>query len=349
MLHGGRALLTATVMVARRLSVPSPRSVVQMALEGNPVASVSYSLRPDLDSRAGTFGENAAKLVDSLPFDVGDVRFVLNGGGYLEGLHAAVAQMSAGDKKTGISIDAGAGPYNDVGVLTVPISQAPQGLKAGMAVMLSGAGGQQVQATCTEMNDETLTLDSNHPLAGCRFLLDLELAALEPASAFETATFAGGCFWGLELAYQREAGVVGTAVGYTQGDVESPTYEAVCSGSTGHTEAVRVVYDPAVTTYDRLCKLLVERLDDNMYLLNQVGNDRGTQYRHGIYPENEAQAATAKAVLAAVGDHKSLGPVKTEIVPATHFWDAEEYHQQYLQKGGQSAQKNAIETIRCYG
>lgn len=146
-----------------------------------------------------------------------------------------------------------------------------------MAVMLSGAGGQQIQATCTEMNEETLTLDSNHPLAGCRFLLDVELIALDPPSKFETATFAGGCFWGLELAYQREAGVVGTAVGYTQGEVDSPTYEAVCSGSTGHTEAVRVVFDPAATTYERLCNLLVERLEDNIYLLNQVGNDRGTQ------------------------------------------------------------------------
>jgi len=347
MLHGGRALLTATAMAARRL--PSPRSVVQMALDGNPVASVSYSLRADVDSRAATFGENAAKLVDSLPFDVGDVRFVVDGGGYLEGLHAAVAQMSAGENKTGISIDAGSGPYNDMGVLTVPISQAPPGLKAGMAVMLSGAGGQQIQATCTEMNEETLTLDSNHPLAGCRFLLDVELIALDPPSKFETATFAGGCFWGLELAYQREAGVVGTAVGYTQGEVDSPTYEAVCSGSTGHTEAVRVVFDPAATTYERLCNLLVERLEDNIYLLNQVGNDRGTQYRHGIYPENDAQEATAKAVLAAVGDHKSLGPVQTEVVAATRFWEGEDYHQQYLQKGGQSAKKSALETIRCYG
>ena len=110
-----------------------------------------------------------------------------------------------------------------------------------------------------------------------------------------------------------------------------------------------MVFDPAAVSYERLCQLLVDRLEDNIYLLNQVGNDRGTQYRHGIYPETEAQTATAKAVLAAVGPHKSLGPVRTEVVQAAKFWDAEDYHMQYLQKGGQDARKKATETIRCYG
>jgi len=324
------------------------RAVVLASLAGD-VATVKYSLKPDISSRLKGFGENAGKVIDSLPFDVGNVRFVLNGGGYLDGLHATVGQMSIGEKKEDVSIDAGAGPYNDGAVVTVPISQAPAGLKAGMAVMLTGSQGQQIQATVTEMNDETLTLDSNHPLAGCRLLLDVELQDLESAEKFETAIFAGGCFWGLELAYQREPGVLGTAVGYTQGSVDEPSYEAVCSGTTGHTEAVKVVFDPQVVSYDRLCNLLVERLDQNVYLLNQVGNDRGTQYRHGIYPTTPEQEEAARAVLDAVGEHKSLGPVQTEVVQAATFWDAEGYHMQYLQKGGQSAKKQDEETIRCYG
>ena len=90
----------------------------------------------------------------------------------------------------------------------------------------------------------------------------------------------------MELAYQREPGVVGTSVGYTQGEArpagDPPTYQQVCSGTTGHTEGVQVVFDPRVVSFKRLCELLVDRLGDSIYLLNQVGNDRGTQYRHGV-------------------------------------------------------------------
>jgi len=316
---------------------------------GDSVVSVSYALKPDPSSRASKFGDNAAKLTESLPFDVGDVRFVLGSGNYLEGLHAAVSQMEVGDERKAVSIDAGAGEYSEGGCATVPLEQAPQGLKAGTAVMLTVGAGQQVQATVTEMTSETFTLDTNHPLAGVRFLMDVSLTAKAPASEMERAVFAGGCFWGLELAYQREPGVVGTAVGYTQGSTEEPTYEAVCSGTTGHTEAVEVLFDPSEVSFTRLCELLVERLGDNVYLLNQVGNDRGTQYRHGIYPTSPEQRASATAVLAAVKENASLGPVRTEVVDEATFWPAEDYHMQYLQKGGQSAKKQAQETIRCYG
>ena len=112
---------------------------------------------------------------------------------------------------------------------------------------------------------------------------------------------------------------------------------------------VQVVFDPRRVTYKRICELLVERLDDNVYLLNQVGNDRGTQYRHGIYPASDEQEEVARAVVAAVGENPSLGHPKTEVVRATKYWAAEDYHMQYLQKGGQSAKKQAEETIRCYG
>ena len=359
------ALRGLAVGGARRLAV-APRMAA--AARGD-VVSVEYSLKPDPASRSVQFGD---AMLESLPFDIGAARFVLGGGGYIDGLHDAVEGLDVGGSVSSVSIDAGFGEYNEAGKVTAPVDVAPPGLTTGMAVQLTTPKGP-VQATVTAMDDETVTLDTNHPLAGCRLLLDASLVAAQPASAFATATFAGGCFWGLELAYQREPGVLSTVVGYTQarltllprryrgarvepcpnllpqGSSSEPTYEEVCSGSTGHTEAVQVVFDPDEVTYRRLCELLVERLGDNIYLLNQVGNDRGTQYRHGIYPHGEEQEAVAREVLTAVGEHETLGAVQTEVQPAERFWAAEGYHQQYLQKGGQSAKKRAEEMIRCYG
>ena len=332
-----------TLRFARHVALSHVPSM-SAAVAGS-VVKVNFSLKPDMDSRAKAFGD---QIIGSLPFDIGQVSFVVGGGGYVDGLHDTVIGMSVGDTVKDVSIDAGYGDFNEQGVIMAPIEQAPQGLKTGMAVSLQTSNGP-VQATVTDMNSETLTLDTNHPLAGCKLLLDVSVESIEPASAFEVATVAGGCFWGLELAYQREPGVVGTAVGYTQGELDEPTYQQVCSGSTGHTEAVQIVFDPREVSYKRLCELLVDRLEDNVFLLNQVGNDRGTQYRHGIYPHNSEQEATAKEVLGAIGDHKSLGPVQTEVKTAGKFWKAEDYHLQYLQKGGQSAKKRAEETIRCYG
>jgi len=282
-------------------------------------------------------------------FDEGTVSFVLGGGGYLEGLHTTVGTMQVGEAKTGVAIDSGFGEYIESGVATLDISQAPAGLKTGMSVLLQLEGGKQ-KARVTEMTDETFTLDANHPLAGKQLELDVELVAVDAgASAHEVATFAGGCFWGVELAYQREPGVVGTAVGYTQGSTEAPSYEQVCSGTTGHTEAVQVVFNPDKVSFARLCELLIDRLGENVWRENQVGNDRGTQYRHGIYPHSVEQRAVAEQKLAAIRPHPGGLPVRTEVVTAAKFWDGEDYHQQYLQKGGQDARKGAEETIRCYG
>ena len=102
------------------------------------------------------------------------------------------------------------------------------------------------------------------------------------------ATFAGGCFWGTELHYMRMPGVVATCVGYTQGNLEQPTYAEVCSGSSGHTEACQIVYDPAVCSYEALCAKLFETIDPTVR--NRVGNDVGTQYRTGIYTVRPANA-----------------------------------------------------------
>jgi len=119
----------------------------------------------------------------------------------------------------------------------------------------------------------------------------------------------------------------------------------VCTGTTGHTESIQVVFDPEKVSFQRLCELAMDQLGDSAYLINQVGNDVGTQYRHGIYYHSEEQREIAQKILARFGESCA-----TELKPASEkFWPAEDYHQQYLLKGGQSAKKGAIERIRCYG
>ena len=167
------------------------------------------------------------------------------------------------------------------------------------------------------------------------------------------ATFAGGCFWGTELHYQRIPGVVSTCVGYTQGRVERPTYGEVCAGRTGHTEACQIIYDPKQVSYRTLCEKLFATIDPT--LRDQVGRDYGTQYRHGIYAHSDEQLEDANAFVAA--EQSKLPPDKmvvTEGKRATVFWPAEDYHHQYLQKGGrfgssQSATKGCNDPVRCYG
>jgi peptide-methionine (S)-S-oxide reductase len=149
----------------------------------------------------------------------------------------------------------------------------------------------------------------------------------------ETAVFAMGCFWGEEKKFWSLPGVWVTAVGYVAGLTPNPTYEEVCSGRTGHAEAVLVVYDPKVVTYQALLKVFWESHDPTQGM--RQGNDVGTQYRSGIYPQNDAQAAAAEASKEAYQQAlsgKGFGRITTEIVPAGEFYFAEDYHQQYLAK-----------------
>jgi peptide-methionine (S)-S-oxide reductase len=149
----------------------------------------------------------------------------------------------------------------------------------------------------------------------------------------ETAVFAMGCFWGVERKFWQVPGVWVTAVGYVDGITPNPTYEEVCSGRTGHTEAVLVVYDPRVVTYQDLLRVFWEGQDPTQGM--RQGNDIGTQYRSGIYPQNDAQAAAAEASREAYQQAlsaKGYGKVTTEIEPAGEFYFAEDYHQQYLAK-----------------
>jgi peptide-methionine (S)-S-oxide reductase len=148
-----------------------------------------------------------------------------------------------------------------------------------------------------------------------------------------TATFAAGCFWGVEATFRQMPGVVSTAVGYTGGKTAQPSYEDVCTGRTGHAEAVEVVYDPARVSYEDL--LTVFWNNHNPTTLNRQGPDIGTQYRSAIFyhtPEQESAAQASKEALEQSGKFRKQ--IVTEIVPAAPFYRAEEYHQQYFEKRG---------------
>ena len=152
----------------------------------------------------------------------------------------------------------------------------------------------------------------------------------------QKATFAAGCFWGVEATFRALPGVTNTMVGYIGGLTESPTYKEVCSGRTNHAEAVQVEYDPEQIGYDQLLQVFWE--NHNPTTLNSQGPDFGTQYRSAIFyhsPEQQQLAEASKQALDASG--RLRRPVVTQIVPAPTFWPAEEYHQQYLEKRGQAS------------
>ena len=165
--------------------------------------------------------------------------------------------------------------------------------------------------------------------------------------AIETGVFAAGCFWGLELAFQRVPGVLRTESGFTGGHKSEPTYKQVCAERTGHREAVRVEFDPNVVTYDELLTVFWDRLKDPTDAGGQ-GNDRGLSYTTAIFFEDDAQRAVAYASRERLQE-KFRHEIATEILPARQWWPAEKYHQQYLQKLGQSACKCDLAPIRCYG
>ena len=149
----------------------------------------------------------------------------------------------------------------------------------------------------------------------------------------EIATFGAGCFWGVEAAFRQVPGVTGTAVGYEGGTLDSPTYKDVCTDRTGHAEVVQVEYDPARASYEDLLNVFWANHDPTQ--LNRQGPDFGTQYRTVVFyhtPAQQEAAERSKAALEASGRFKK--PVVTQIVPASTFWRAEEYHQQYLEKRG---------------
>jgi peptide-methionine (S)-S-oxide reductase len=149
----------------------------------------------------------------------------------------------------------------------------------------------------------------------------------------EKASFAAGCFWGVEEAFYDESGVIATRVGYTGGQGDNPTYQQVCSGTTGHAEAVEITFDPTVISYEQLLKLFWQAHDPTQ--LNRQGPDIGSQYRSAIFYHTDSQREQAGASRDAVDQSgRYQRSVVTEIVPAGTFWEAEEYHQKYHKKNG---------------
>ncbi|MEE9320904.1 MAG: peptide-methionine (S)-S-oxide reductase MsrA [Granulosicoccus sp.] len=174
--------------------------------------------------------------------------------------------------------------------------------------------------------DEPLSVASQHVVTGN--------AMKGPYAAhLETIVFGMGCFWGVERLFWNQAGVFATAVGYIGGATKNPAYEEVCTGNTGHNEVVQVIFAPAIISLSRLLQLFWQSHDPTQGM--QQGPDRGTQYRSGIYTSDPAQLRLAEASrekFQQVLEDKHFGAITTEILPASVFYYAEDYHQQYLHK-----------------
>ena len=148
---------------------------------------------------------------------------------------------------------------------------------------------------------------------------------------YEKATFAGGCFWGMEKLFSEPDGVVSTRVGYTGGHVKDPSYEIVCTGTTGHAEAIEITYDPAKISYKKLLEIFFNYHDPTT--VNRQGNDIGTQYRSAIFYHDTAQRETAAKAIELLTQAKIFkNKIVTQMEPADEFYAAEDYHQKYLKK-----------------
>ena len=188
------------------------------------------------------------------------------------------------------------------------------------------------KTTMVDPQDALRGREQTMPVFGRHAVLGTPLQPPFP-EGFEQAIFGLGCFWGAERVFWQAPGVYTTAVGYAGGFTPNPSYEEVCSGRTGHTEAVLVVFDPQATSYGELLRLFWESHDPTQGM--RQGNDVGTQYRSVILYSSEAQKSAAEASRAAYGQRlraAGMGEITTEIEPAGPFYYAEDYHQQYLDK-----------------
>ena len=157
----------------------------------------------------------------------------------------------------------------------------------------------------------------------------------------ETATFAGGCFWCIEEIFRQQPGVVRVVSGYTGGETKNPTYREVCAGDTGHAEAIQITFDPQIIAYADLLAVFWKAHDPTQ--LNRQGADVGTQYRSAIFTHSEAQAAAAQAAKAAENaSGRHARPIVTEIAPATEFYPAEDYHQEYYRNNKRAPYCRAV-------
>jgi peptide methionine sulfoxide reductase msrA/msrB len=164
----------------------------------------------------------------------------------------------------------------------------------------------------------------------CVNSISLNFVPAEEARETEAAYFAGGCFWGVEHFFHQEEGVISTQVGYMGGHVENPTYKEVCDGSTGHAEAIEVVFDPSVTSFEKLARLFFEIHDPTQ--VNRQGPDIGDQYRSAVFYTDKKQKQVTEKLIKILEDNGYK--VATEVSAADKFWDAEKYHQDYYQNNG---------------
>ncbi|WP_233564782.1 peptide-methionine (S)-S-oxide reductase MsrA [Methanohalophilus sp. RSK] len=150
--------------------------------------------------------------------------------------------------------------------------------------------------------------------------------------SMEKATFAAGCFWGVEAAFREVEGVISTRVGYTGGSTPNPSYKEVCTGRTGHAEAVEITYDPQIISYEEMLKIFWNIHDPTTS--NRQGSDIGTQYRSAIFYHDKKQKETALSCFHKLQESGKFKTIVTEIEPVSEFYPAEDYHQQYFEKMG---------------
>lgn len=280
--------------------------------------------------------------------DGNSLQFIVGAGKMIKGLEDLVVGMNVGETKQGtVEPERAYGSWRKDLTAQVKKSEAPDGLGVGMMVGLQNG----MKAVVTDEDPDSFTIDANHPLAGKEMRYEVELISCVKHNDLEEAYFGGGCFWGVELKFQRVPGVINTEVGYCNGHVDKVTYEDVCSGQTGHNEVVRVIYDSSLINLKDLITKFCDFHDPTE--LNRQGNDVGTQYRSGIYVTKQEQKKIAEEAIESLQNRFS-GQIVTEIDMVDKFNSAEEYHQQYLEKGGrfgrpQSAAKGCTDPVRCYG
>jgi peptide-methionine (S)-S-oxide reductase len=171
-------------------------------------------------------------------------------------------------------------------------------------------------------------------IEGCPKKKEQKNMSTSEESHLEKATFAAGCFWGIEAAFSKINGVKSTTVGYTGGHLQNPTYEQVCSGKTGHAEAVQITYDPKIVSYEELVEVLWKIHDPTTP--DRQRQDAGYQYRSAVFYHSEEQQLAAEQSKQKA-QSRFTNPVVAEITPAPTFYKAEEYHQKYLEKKGQKS------------
>ena len=178
------------------------------------------------------------------------------------------------------------------------------------------------------------------------FLLLFTAVANAQTGKTQTAYFASGCFWCTEAIFELIVGVKSAESGYTGGKTVKPTYEQVCSGKTGHAEAIKVVYYPASVSYEKLVRAFFESHDPST--LNQQGPDKGTQYRSAIYYQNDAERQQALSYIKVLKENKTFKAITTEVVPFTVFYPAEYYHQDYEKKNPNNGYIQGVSKPRIF-